>query len=61
MSTRIDDLLSQVIALEGELEEIDARRSAVDATDFAARLNLKSERQDVEAKLAEVRRQARET
>jgi len=60
MTTRIDDLLAQVIALEKQLEDVDIRRSTVDADDFATRLNLKTERQQLELRLAEVRRQARD-
>lgn len=60
MSTQIDDLLAEVIALEKQLEDIEMRRSIVATDDFAERLNLKTEQQKIESRLAEVRRQARE-
>lgn len=60
MPTQIDDLLAEVIALEKQLEDIEMRRSIVATDDFAERLNLKTEQQKIESRLAEVRRQARE-
>lgn len=60
MTTGIDDLLAEVIALEKQLEELDLRRDMVGADDFAERLNIKTERQELERRLAETRRKARE-